>query len=328
MKKLLPFLLLSLFALSIQAQNAITVTPGTDLYISGSDILYVDGLTLKPSSAFTLNGVAISKNSSLSNPGLPSSILKSYLFSAPTTPFLGTIRLDYDNADLNSANESQLQMQVYNGSVWQLGGATTRDAVNNYVEVTGLNNYTLEELTLSTTNALPLSWNSVTAYRNRGGVIIQWSTAQETAVHYFSVERNVNGAGWQLIADGIEPHNNTSLEKYTYMDSSYHAQKLYYRIRETDIDGRHSYSPLMSVAAEATNNVKIYPNPITNEFNIQLNHATSIKAVYLYHTSGSLVRSWKNAQRSYNVSSLTPGMYQLCIITKEGNKYFIPLIKK
>ena len=327
MKKSLFFIFLPCFALAVRAQNGLTITSGTDLYIPTSDILHVDGLSLTPSAPFILNGTTVTRTNTVTNSGLSNAISRTYLFSTATPAFAGTIRLEYLDAELAGANESQLQVQTYNGTTWQLGSATTRDAVNNYVEVAGLSNRMLSEITLSATTTLALGWKGVSALRSGNEIVLEWSTAQESGVLHFSIERNT-GEDWQVISSGIPAHNNGSVQHYRFVDNSYTDKKAYYRIVETDRDGRKNYSPLMVVAALPNQyNVRLYPNPVQEEFYLQLETPGLVKIIQLYHTSGALVKTWRTTQNSYNVAGLPSGMYQLCII-KEGCPYFIPLIKK
>jgi uncharacterized repeat protein (TIGR01451 family) len=55
--------------------------------------------------------------------------------------FTATLRLHYENVETNNLDETGLKLWEYTGGAWVNMGATSRDSVNNYVEVTGLSSF-------------------------------------------------------------------------------------------------------------------------------------------------------------------------------------------
>lgn len=327
MKKRLLFLLLP-FTGSLHAQNALTITPGTDIYISPSNILNLAGLSLTPSSAFNISEVSVTKNAAPANSGLATTVSRTYLFNATSAPFSGTIRFYYSDAELNSLNESSLLLQTHNGTAWKTAGATSRDAVNNYVEVTGVSNLALSEVALNVTTILPLTWKQVIVQRQQNSVLIQWFTGQEVNVSHFSVEKSTGNEGWQTIANNIKATNTAFDQQYSYTDTSHIKSRALYRIRQVDVDGHFTYSKVVTLSAvDGSATTSLYPNPVRSQFSVQLSHPGNVKEILLYHASGMLVEKWQTAQASYSIERLPAGVYQLCILEKNGKKQYLPLIK-
>ncbi|MGY0392744.1 DUF5074 domain-containing protein [Bizionia sp. KMM 8389] len=82
----------------------------------------------------------------------------------------------------------------------------------------------------------------------------------------------------------------------------------------------------LSVNAEAIADLKMYPNPASNVFNIQSN--IQIMDVEIYSVTGKLVKQFKNsAKKSFNISNLKPGMYLVKITTGTKNGLY-KLIKQ
>ena len=326
MKKYL-FLLFPFFALPARSQDVLTVAAGTDLYIAPDNIFHAGGLTLSPSTAFTLNGTTLTKATSLSNPGLTAGIPRVYRFSNTTAPFSGTIRLRYEDSELGGANELALLLRIHNGSSWLVAGTVARDGANNYVEGSA-SGYSLGELTLSSTSILPLTWKSVSAYRQGPSILVEWRTVYEAGVKHFSVERSTTGERWQTISENIAARNTASLQTYHFTDTTTLSERLFYRIRQTDNDGRQTYSSLVAVATGTLSRLALYPNPVAQGFSLQTGSSTTtVKAVQLYNASGMLVKTWPGSQPHYLLPALPSGTYYLSVLMRGGETQQLSFIK-
>jgi len=67
----------------------------------------------------------------------------------------------------------------------------------------------------------------------------------------------------------------------------------------------------------ALHHFKLYPNPVTNEFVIQLQEGQTFEAIEIYNTLGRLVLASKNL--TVNVEELPSGVYIVKIFSKEKN---------
>lgn len=78
--------------------------------------------------------------------------------------------------------------------------------------------------------------------------------------------------------------------------------------------------------------LQLYPNPVTSDFNIQLNDETSNYNVAVYNTLGSLVFESNNLLSSnvntINISQLNSGIYFVRITNAENKVYQKRLVKK
>lgn len=328
MKRFLPFLLTPFIVDAVHAQNALTITPGTSLYINSSNTLNIEGLSLTPSAPFTISGAAVAKNSTVTNAGLSNTVSRAYLFSTATAPFSGAIRFYYRDGERGSLNESSLDVQTYNGSSWQPLSATTRDAVSNYIEVTGVANRSFSEVALNVNTILPLTWKQVEALRQENNIMIRWTTGDELNVSQFFVQRSLNDGSWQTVADNIKADNTLSGHQCEYIDAQFTTGKPFYRIGQTDLDGHVSYSKIVTPGAlDIFSAVRLYPNPAASTFSVQMDKPGDVKEIRLYSLSGGLVQKWQAPQASYSIQHLPPGAYQLCVVEKDGDQHFLPLIK-
>lgn len=77
-------------------------------------------------------------------------------------------------------------------------------------------------------------------------------------------------------------------------------------------------------AIETASKINLYPNPATDNFNIQSND--TVNSISVYSLNGQLVKSFAQSA-SYDISDLAPGLYSVRINSISGSKT-IKLLKK
>jgi hypothetical protein len=110
-----------------------------------------------------------------------SSVNEQYSIAIPAGNYNATLRLDYDDDELNGNNESTMTLWRNNGSSWVNAGKTGNDVAANYVEESGLTSIT-NRWTLSNANgANVVQWN--------GSVSTDWNTAANWTILQGSASR-------------------------------------------------------------------------------------------------------------------------------------------
>jgi len=290
--------------LRVNAGAELTILPGTDLSING--------LALSPSSRLNLADQLIQKDVVVLHP-LSTYIERTHRFSSPLV-FTGSIQINYLDAELNGLNESSLRLGIYNGSVWQSAGTSIAQPGSNYVFTSGLSNQSISELTLTTSVALPLQWGRLSAIRQGESVSVTWTTEQEHNVSHFDVERSFDGLNWTVAIANIPSGGRSSGFGYAQTDRPNHKGRIYYRIRQTDVDRRYTISRVVTVAAEGELPfVTIGPNPASSYFNLSGMDAAAIAKVELLNAGGLLVQTWKGNQTRFMLGKLPRGTYYLRI---------------
>ena len=99
-------------------------------------------------------------------------ISEEYDVTIPAGTYTATLRLDYQNDELNGNNESTLNLWQNTGSAWTVVGKTANDASLNYVEQSGITALNARWTLSSTTNVV--QWN--------GSVSTDWNTAANWTV--------------------------------------------------------------------------------------------------------------------------------------------------
>ena len=123
---------------------------------------------------------------------------------------------------------------------------------------------------------------------------ITWSTASESNNSYFTVQRSADGLVYQnIVTVSSENGNSTSTKNYSTLDRKPLSGVSYYRIKQTDINGKSTTSRVLPFSNEggATEmSVVLYPVPTSTMLNIDLTSTVNETAlVQIYDMSGKLI---------------------------------------
>jgi hypothetical protein len=134
-----------------------------------------------------------------------------------------------------------------------------------------LTNWGLRICTYSTAT-LPVTWLTFTGQKNdKNSVTLKWSTVNEINNKYYEIERSTDGFTFISI-DKINAGNTPGMvEQYLYNDAKAVAGLNYYRLKQVDDDGRHSYSHIVRVLIDKQGmQYMVYPNPATNKSTLRI----------------------------------------------------------
>ncbi|MEO9022346.1 MAG: T9SS type A sorting domain-containing protein [Ginsengibacter sp.] len=169
---------------------------------------------------------------------------------------------------------------------------------------------------------LPVHFTKINARYTGNDVLVQWTTAMEQNNDHFEIEYSTDGNHFAK-AGSIAATNFSNGSSYSFDHTGYAQGKNYYRIKQVDIDGKASYSDIVVAIVHSRNNIFLYPNPVTNDFIIDLTKAVNqkVKMVILYNNLGQIIlkktiaagqtkihiSAGKFAQGIYNVEILDAG---------------------
>lgn len=180
-----------------------------------------------------------------------------------------------------------------------------------------------------TTAVLPLSLTAFSGYdAGNGEARLTWSTASETDLLGFQVEKSFYGNGFDSI--GFIQANGTTvdLHAYTFTDPSFSGDA-YYRLKEiSSITTHATYSDIIfleSNAKEAEIPVRVYPNPATSQLLVtNTDGSNPIIQMSISDLSGKTVFLEEETQNntatnlSIDTRSLPQGLYILRITRQHG----------
>lgn len=179
--------------------------------------------------------------------------------------------------------------------------------------------------------ALPIELLYLNVILDRNGqVTLNWQTASEVNNDFFTIERSDDAINWTEIQQLKGAGNSKTQLNYTAVDVPWISETIYYRLKQTDYDGKFSYSSIQSVSLK-TNEITqplLYPNPAENMVTITI-RASERAQLKIYNILGQDVTAqtseieYTETSHLLNLENLIPGMYFI-----QTNKSFIKLYKQ
>jgi len=127
----------------------------------------------------------------------------------------------------------------------------------------------------NTVTTLPIELLSFTANCKKDKVSCKWTTASEINNNYFTIERSNDALHFESVATINGAGNSNSELNYEYVDSPLNIKSSnnYYRLKQTDYDGKFTYSEVVATICNNSNemNCNVYPNPMNQTLTIDFN---------------------------------------------------------
>ena len=138
---------------------------------------------------------------------------------------------------------------------------------------------------------LPVELLSFGASFADGDVSLRWVTSSELNNDFFSIERSESGEKFSEIARVPGAGTTNLAQRYTVIDESPLPGVSYYRLKQTDYDGKYSYSQVVRVEVDGAGIWAVTPNPNAGEdFNVVFgNSLRQPVSVQVRDVSGRLV---------------------------------------
>jgi hypothetical protein len=249
--------------------------------------------------------------------------------------FFGNYRAIGDDVNINNIDSTKRQAMYelnysnVNTLMYRTGAINTFNS--SEVRQTSL---FFKAFNLTNSNiALPIELISFNAKLKNDNVSITWSTAAEVNNDYFTIERSTDGENFEALFTKRGAGNSTVTIEYEANDPNPLDGYSYYRLKQTDFDGKFSYSAVETVKNKGGNDIdqeqieitSISPNPFTEEFKIDfiLKQKTSVE-INMISTKGELIfKDIMIAEDGYNSytytdsKGLSPGYYFLTISYKD-----------
>jgi hypothetical protein len=115
---------------------------------------------------------------------------------------------------------------------------------------------------------LPVVLTDFTVTRSNSTILVRWNTASEQENDYFVVERSLNGHTFTSLDRVAGAGTSLQTHAYQYEDANLPAttNTAYYRLRQVDISGKVTYSPVRALSGAQSLNagmqeLHVYPNP-------------------------------------------------------------------
>ncbi|NVO03874.1 MAG: T9SS type A sorting domain-containing protein, partial [Bacteroidetes bacterium] len=164
-------------------------------------------------------------------------------------------------------------------------------------------------------NLLPIELMSFEANCINEIANLSWKTASETNNDYFTIEKSTNGETWEFVTKMKGAGNSNSNLEYYFNDNYPFNENSYYRLKQTDFDGRFTFSDIINYRGCQQKNdfILVYPNPTKDLINIVSKNNEILNSIEIISISGQVVYSEKVDAEStiINTSNLSIGLYYL-----------------
>ncbi|REK06929.1 MAG: T9SS C-terminal target domain-containing protein [Bacteroidetes bacterium] len=216
-----------------------------------------------------------------------------------------------------------MAIQSWNGSGWNAPAGSGFGTSTGTGTVTVSNTSSFSNWIVRANNGvLPIELGKFDAQFKDPNVHVSWVTVSEVNNNYFDVERSNDGRNFTSIQRIQGAGNSTSMIHYTYKDESPLSGRSFYRLKQTDFDGKFSYSDSRSVInskmPEKLLNLNSFgPNPFNDYFKLSFNSREDemIEMMFTNSSGKVLQREFFNAEKGENIfeftqgHSLPPGIY-------------------
>lgn len=179
--------------------------------------------------------------------------------------------------------------------------------------------------------ALGINLISYTAEAKNSQAKLTWATASETNNKEYVLSRSSDGKTFTKIGTVAGSMNSNVSREYSLYDDFPQNGINYYRLEQMDMDGKISDLGIRSVRFALSNEeIKIYPNPVLNEFNVQF-PAGAFEQLDISDNHGKIVQkitlNGSDYQKKLFLNAQPSGIYFLRL-SGNGKEQIRKVVKK
>lgn len=169
---------------------------------------------------------------------------------------------------------------------------------------------------------LPVKMVSFSAEQEQQKVKLAWSTATEINNDFFTIERSSDGDQWTEIKRIKGAGNSNELRSYTAYDENIANGTFHYRIKQTDFDGKASYSEVRTIRNINGNaSISLFPIPNAgNTINLTGIKDYSKTELTLVNAGGNIIFATTVSASSVELPQLVTGIYFIRIRNKQSGE--------
>jgi hypothetical protein len=139
-------------------------------------------------------------------------------------------------------------------------------------------------------NPLPINLISFSCKNIIYGNELNWETTSEVNNAYFEIEKSTNKAlKFNKIGQVAGANNSNEKLVYRFLDESPNSEN-FYRLKQIDLDGKFTFSKIISVKNESKTEFAVFPNPVIDNLEIQ-NNTSEVVDIQLFDSQGNLISS-------------------------------------
>jgi hypothetical protein len=228
---------------------------------------------------------------------------------------------------------AQIGISQFTAGNWLAAIATSANAAANTVTATFSSFTVPAPFGVGLIGAvLPVKFGSIKAYEKQNGIQLDWKVYTEYNVKGYQIERSADGRTYITVGSLPALYNNTSDGDYGFFDANPLSGTSYYRIKNTDLDGKSAYSIVIRVNRNKTiHGLSLYPNPVVNGI-VLLQGSDLIRGNYkinIFGANGQVIYKQQIIHNGGTIShtielpsTISKGVYMLSVKDENGNIIF------
>lgn len=244
------------------------------------------------------------------------------------------ITFSYRGAENTTSNPtSAINSQRWNGDQWLWPSGTAAGVTSGVGTLAVFGQTTFSPFILVNSGApLPIDLISFLGNCNEGNIELKWQTAHEENSNYFTIERSADGLNWNETNKTEAVHNSNVTSYYSLIDEEINRDNdiIYYRLRETDVDGTSkTFPPIAVQSCTSIANTIVYPNPFTNIINVEFTSESTYQFI-IRSVDGKEILNKTSSGIAIQIDPdfAASGVYILTIINTKDNTTTIKRIIK
>lgn len=159
---------------------------------------------------------------------------------------------------------------------------------------------------------------------------LDFSTDKENGICCFEIEKSLDGFNFHAIGS-LPARNAAGIQSYSFTDNNAVNKKQFYRLKIKGVNGRLEYSNIQQLQNNGTTEILVFPNPVTDVLQIQLNRTYDKMNVSVINAAGQTIKqlsviSPSGQTISVPVHDLPAGQYWLRL-QNGGEKQVLQFLK-
>ena len=244
----------------------------------------------------------------------------------PTTNGTGTnytISLYFDNAELDGKSPATLRIAktaaatvaasnvsntvLITPTVATLGSGTTVFTTS----FTGFSRFFLVDAGV----ALPIDLTDFSGeVTNEQNSLLSWTTGSEQDNRQFDIEVSRDGVNFTVLGIVASQGNATHDQHYEYMHIKPQPGVSFYRLKQTDLDGKYTYSKIIALnISSGLTKAFVYPVPAKNVITINFGAMITKAEISIFSADMKTIKQeaidGPTSKKDINISSLPSGVY-------------------
>ncbi len=222
-----------------------------------------------------------------------------------TLSFTGTTTIDISTVFSGTGSATVAASTGTVSANGSAGSTASFTDLNNAIQ-SGLT--TLEDAMASANGILPIDLISFSISNRDKNAILYWSTASENNNDYFEIQSSSDNQYFKPIGAVKGAKNSTTERKYQFLVREINQGVNYFRIKQVDLNGDYSYTPIISFSNSNQDGILI--QYLTNERTLSIDNAENGR-VQIFNLNGKMLSAFEvtSDYQEYDLSSLNTGIY-------------------